>query len=264
MQAIHNFRDAGGLPVATGMIREGLLYRSASLEQASESDVEELARLGIRTVCDLRTDQERRRNPDRLPTASPITSIPIPIKTSQHDDSGRVARLFSYTFGKARRLDYSASMEINYREFVTRFAPQFSQVIDIASDSSNLPLLIHCTAGKDRTGFACMVIQLALGAPADLVMQQYLLSNDHLHGFSEQMLRKLHLFSFGVPRDRFLPLFEARRQYMSAAFDQMQRDFGSSDRYLRDGLGLTDDRRRALGAALVESGAANPASEFAG
>lgn len=257
MESIHNFRDVGGCRTEDGrLVRRGVLFRSGSLAATSPTDVERLAALDIRTICDLRTYGEKEDHPDRAPRHSGVRSIHIPIKVDRHNESGSIARLFWLLFGDARRLDYGKLVRKSYREYVTDFHSEFSTVLRLATESHNLPLLIHCTAGKDRTGFACALIQRALGVPPDHVMEDYMRSNEHLDAFTEEVLNRFRFVRlFGVTREKVLPLFEARTEYLEAAFDQISRDYGTIGSYLRDGLGFSDEDRRQLKKLLLEEAA---------
>jgi protein-tyrosine phosphatase len=129
----------------------------------------------------------------------------------------------------------------------------FSEILRLVSDSHNLPILIHCAAGKDRTGFACSLIQLALGVPLELVVQDYLQSNDHLGQLRDDVLNRLKIFSIlGVSRQKLFPLFEARREYIEAAFGQIEEDYPSLEDYIRQGLGLSDPDLLRLNDVLLE------------
>ena len=253
MESIHNFRDMGGIPVAGGLaIKDGLLYRSGSLEAASDKDLEELAKLGIRTVVDLRTNKEKDQAPDRLPEGRPITYLHLPITVSKRFEDSRLKILLSLMFGVGRRADFHALTVLSYRSFVTDYRAEFGQILRLAGDESSLPLLIHCTAGKDRTGFAASLIQLLLGAEPEVIMQGYLASNELLHIYQQEMRQRMKtLPRLGISLEKFLPLFEARPEYLQAAWDQIREDYGSLEVYFQQGLGL-DDEHRPLRLQLLE------------
>ena len=93
-------------------------------------------------------------------------------------------------------------------------------MLRLAGDETRLPLLIHCTAGKDRTGFAASLIQLLLGADPEAIMQGYLASNDLLSTYQQEMQQRMKsLPRLGISLEKFLPLFEARPEYLQAAWD---------------------------------------------
>lgn len=254
MDAIHNFRDFGGYKTRDGLtVKKGMIYRSGSIHNASDDDLKRLSSLEIKTICDLRTHKERKSKPDRILRDSAVRNFHFPIKVKKHDESGFVSQLFSLLFGDGRTLNFHEVTQEIYRELATDFRTEFSDIVKLAAESGNLPMLIHCTAGKDRTGYACSLIQLMLGMPVELVLHDYLLSNEHLHQLKIEMLKKLRIFSFfGVPTRKFLPLFDARREYLEASMNQMNQDYGTLENYIRHGLGITDEDRLRLSRLLLE------------
>lgn len=254
MEKIHNFRDFGGYKTKNRLIiKKGMLFRSGSLANASDNDLKKLSLLGIKTIIDLRTKKERNNNPDRIPGNSAIKSIHIPIKVTTHDESAFIWQLLSLLFGKARNIDYGEAMKQVYQEYVTDFGSEFSEIIRLVSESSNLPILIHCAGGKDRTGFACSLIQLILGVPVETMIHNYLKTNEYLHEAKDEFRNRLKKFSFfGISIEKFVPIFEARREYLEAAFNQISSDFGSVDNYVRDELGFSDEDRLRLKDLLLE------------
>ena len=250
MERIDNFRDIGGYSARDGLfVKEGMIYRSGSLAEASPDDLRHLVALGIKTVCDLRSNYERDRAPD--PDLG-VKSVHIPIQVSRQDNSGVLRQLYNQMVGPERRRDYAQEMSKIYREYVTDFSDVFSEVIHLIADPSNLPILIHCTAGKDRTGYAVSLIQLLLDVPLELVFQDYLLTNEYLGRFKAEMFRRLRFFTlFGLSSQRFLPLFDARREYLEAAFDQIRYTHGKIENYFFSCLRISENDRVQLSLNLL-------------
>jgi protein-tyrosine phosphatase len=252
VEGIDNFRDFAGHVRGGLRVRKGMIYRSGSMYAASTRDLELLSSLGVRTICDLRTHKEKKRYPDRIPDSVKKT-VHIPVKVSQHDESAFIFRLFSLLFGPARRLNFAALTQEVYRELAAAFQAEFSKVVKLAGDEGNLPMLIHCTAGKDRTGFACSLLQLMLGLPREQVFLDYLASNEHLDGLKREMMKSFFYLSlFGVSAKKFLPLLDARSEYLEAAFQQIDADYGSFDHYLLYGLGISDSDKSRLRQIFLE------------
>jgi protein-tyrosine phosphatase len=254
MDKIYNFRDFGGYPTQSGMVmKKGLLYRSGGLDQASEKDLNELSSLGIRTVVDLRTPQERSDAPDRLPAGWEARSVHFPMKMLVTPKSGYLAGLFSLALGEARRLDFERIAQQTYQEYGIQYRDEISKILQLVIQTSNLPILIHCTAGKDRTGVVCGLLQRALGVPDEVVMEDYQLSNVWLNEYNLAMLKRLRFLRLlGVPRDKFLPLMEARREYLKAVFDQIESEFTSFENYLQEGLRISERELHDLGEVFLE------------
>jgi protein-tyrosine phosphatase len=245
LQRIHNFWDCGGWPGADGKVmKRGQLFRCGTLAYATADDREALKKLGLRTICDLRSHRERGRNPDRLPDIPDLQYIPLPIKSRPR--LGRL--LLTWLTGG----DSGDVMQRIYRAFVTDFSQQFAKLMHLLVDPANLPLLIHCTAGKDRTGYACALIQLALDVPFEHVMGTYLRSNEQLRPFREEMRHKLrYLPPLGLSLEKLSPFFEVRSVYLETALAEARSVHGTIAAYMQQGLHMSCARKRQLRANLL-------------
>jgi protein-tyrosine phosphatase len=256
MDAIHNFRDFGGYKTQNGTaLKKGLLYRSGDLSRATDADLENLSALGIKTVYDLRSEGEIQREPDRIPEAAPFTLFHLPMRPIVEYHGRSLGRLMSLMFGRERRMDYVAVSYQAYREYATNYLPQLRALFQRISNPMNLPALIHCSAGKDRTGVVIALIQLALGVPHQQVVDDYLRSNGNLDTYTEDIFRRLSkLAYFGIPwKKLYAPLFAARADFINAALEGVKEDFGAVEAWLRRGLGLSETDRRALSAVFCDS-----------
>lgn len=256
LKTIHNFRDFGDKTTTDGKhVKRGLLYRSGTLSNASKKDMAHLIELGIKTIVDLRTVKEHEKQPDRIPKNTNIEYIHIPIKVKKHNESGRIIQLFSLLFGEFRNLDYHEILKEANREFVTDFCQQFAQVIHLTAKPEKLPILLHCTGGKDRTGFASSLILHALGVSHDLVTADYLESNQYMEGLRKDAEHLLRFFAcFGVKIEQFKPLLQVHPDYLESAYEQIRKTYKNVENYFSEGLGLTQDVRSALRASLLETG----------
>jgi protein-tyrosine phosphatase len=249
MDAIHNFRDFGGYKTVNGArLKKGLLYRSGDLSRASDADLDDLSALGIKTVYDLRSETERQREPDRVPEAAPFTVLHLPMRPIVEYHGRSLRRLLSLMFGRERRTDYVALSYQAYREYATDYLPQLKDLFQRISNPLNLPALIHCSAGKDRTGVVIGLIQLALGIPHKQVVGDYLESNGNLDTYTEEIFRRLSkLAYFGIPwKKLYAPLFAARADFINAALEQVKVEFGAVDEWLRRGLGFSEKDTHTL------------------
>ncbi|MBN1450447.1 MAG: tyrosine-protein phosphatase [Anaerolineales bacterium] len=249
MEAINNFRDFGGYRTQNGArLKKGLLYRSGDLSKATDADLDHLLSLGIKTVCDLRSEHERRVEPDRVPEVAPFTFFNIPMRPIVDYHGRSLRRLFSLMFGSERRMDYVAESYQAYREYATNYLPQLKALFRRISNPENLPVLIHCSAGKDRTGVVASLIQLVLGVSVETAMDDYLKTNGTLSAYTEDVFRRLSkLGYFGVPwKKLYVPLFDARSDFLNAALAQMKEEFGVIDEWFRQGLGFSEKEQHAF------------------
>jgi protein-tyrosine phosphatase len=237
-----NFRDIGGYPAAQGRrVRWRRIFRSDSLSQLTDDDHAQLAELGVRTLVDFRLASERRELPNRLAASSDIRSVEIGFMAE-----GVLEMLRGVSRGTVSRAEIEQTFVEQYRRFVTDHSNEFARALTYASDEVNLPLLLHCTSGKDRTGFAISALLLALGTPQENILEDYALTNSYMRDIS-------NFFSASTPPELLQFVMTAQPNYLQAAFDQMQRSFGSVDAYLARALGLDDEKRAKLVGLLTEA-----------
>ncbi|MGV3572141.1 MAG: tyrosine-protein phosphatase [Ramlibacter sp.] len=222
-----NFRPVTGL--------KPVLFRSDHLGALDAADAAQVRALGIRRVLDFRGVDERASAMCALPdvTVHSLAIEPTIVQTLQ----GLVAAGHQLTAA-----DMTAHMQETYRGFVRhnthRFAEFFGHLL--ASDE---PTVFHCTAGKDRTGFAAALLLHAVGVPDDAILRDYLATNDRL--------RIPEVSRYGLPREAMLVLWRVQPDFLHAAFAQARQQHGSLDGYLREGLGLGAPERERLRALYL-------------
>jgi protein-tyrosine phosphatase len=245
-----NFRDLGGYQTRDGrFLRWGRLYRSNELSDLSGEDVRYLSRLGLRLVCDLRSQGERAARPSRVAGAPAPASLVLPVSEEGVDPETMRGRIRS---GGIAALSVEATMLDAYRSFPGEHAAAWSALFARLARPENLPTLVHCTAGKDRTGFAAALVLLALGVPEATVFEDYLLTNVYRDDFRRRVERWVPLYSlFRTRPEDVLPLIEARATYLRASLDAIAAGWGSVDGYLEQALGVDAETRAALEANLL-------------
>jgi protein-tyrosine phosphatase len=244
-----NLRELGGYLTRDGRaLRWGVLYRSDALADLSDQDVAYLERLRLHRVVDFRSAAERERDPDRLPDGVTVVWQPI---AGQGLDPGQLQdRLLA---GEVSADQAAAWLVDGNRAFVNEFREVYARFLRDLANPANLPTLFHCTAGKDRTGFAAALVLLALGVPRETAMRDYLLTNTFTQEKTRRTLQVIRLASlFRADPDDLQPLFEARESYLGAAFSAIEETPGATDAYLRDALGIDDALRDRLRANLLE------------
>jgi len=239
-----NFRDLGGYETADGRaVRWDRLYRTGDLSKLTSSDLEYLSQFDIKLVCDFRSDRERIASPDRtIDDAPELLDLPI----DQEGVDPQELRTKIRTGGLVA-LGVEKMMKDAYRAFVTHYSKEWATMFERLVREESLPTVVHCTAGKDRTGFASALVLFALGVPEETVFEDYLSTNYYQQNFFRFVLRWVPLYSFfrTKPED-LLPLLEARREYLQAALDEMVTRYGSIDAYLEQALGLDAEMRAKL------------------
>lgn len=248
LEGVHNFRDYGGYPAAGGLLRRGALYRSAHFAEATPADGSVLDGFGVTTIVDLRRAQERRDQPSRWPPKDGAAIL-------AEDDSAEPQREPPH-IAFLRQPDLTADavdqfMVALYREipFDPRHQRLFSGLFR-AIDADAGATVVHCAAGKDRTGVVCALVLRALGVDPATIMDDYLLTNTavnvdgrmaHIQGMIESQLGR------SVSADALRPMLGVRASFLTAAFDAI----GDIDVYLEKALGVDARMRVRMRAALV-------------
>jgi protein-tyrosine phosphatase len=223
-----NLRDFGGYATADGhQVKRHRLYRSGTLAHLSDDAQKAFADLGIGLICDLRHPDEREEEPTALPQDQP-RRLEIPI----FPGSGAAMR-DKLTRGEVKlteRIDFTALLDLEDGGF-----------------------LVHCSAGKDRTGFACALILHALGVPEDVVLEDYLLTNELMDYEGFVVPRMVARYESAVLPDReaIMALAGVRPEYLKAAYEAIEAEFEGVEHYLERAIGLDAAARQRLRAQLV-------------
>jgi protein-tyrosine phosphatase len=248
-----NFRDIGGLPAPHGRkVKAGMVFRSGQLTDLTPADYALLAPLNVHYVFDLRTDAERALAPTRWQGRVPlITEIAFFDKAS--GPAKALAELQAEGLDAARA---RLAMRRATTSFVTDGATAVGRVLRSLA-RGHMPAVIHCTAGKDRTGVTVAVLLTLLGVPREAIEEDYLRSNDALSVELERFKAGGGSASSFPGGDALAPdvlsvLLGVDRDYLHAAFAAIEGRYGSFDAYAADGLNLSAAELRALRDHLVE------------
>jgi len=263
LQKATNARDLGGLAAKDGRrVRTGVLFRANSLHSLSDADVAVLDGLKLACVIDFRdTTEVTRVGVDRLPPGLLPISLPVLDKTNDMDVFAVIADV-ARGAADASELDFlreeapgggaPGMMAGIYRQFVTSATSRasFAQALRLIGDRDSLPLLFHCTAGKDRTGWLAALVLTILDVDRDTILADYLRTNDLSSGTLELILTVL---DGKIPDPKVIvPMVQARAAYLEAAIEQAEHSYGGMDGYLRDGLGVDDALLASIRANLLE------------
>jgi protein-tyrosine phosphatase len=228
-----NFRDVGGYRTADGRkVMWGKLYRSASVGRYTAEDQALIRALSVGSIIDLRSTRERQT--DKSPW---MQDAGVGYWTRDYDLSGgNLGALFA----KGAKIDAATmrgAMIEGYRGFPKEQAASYRMLFDRLLHSDKA-VIVNCTAGKDRTGLATALVLSALGVPRDTIMRDYLLSNSALDMDALRADAGLKAAAAALPADVIQLLLDVEPAYLDAAFDQIDKDYGSVENYLKRELGV--------------------------
>ncbi|SFX57603.1 tyrosine-protein phosphatase [Streptomyces atratus] len=249
-----NLRDLGGIALGPDhRLRAGVVLRSGQLSGLDAAQDSQVAALGIRTVVDLRTADERAAAPDRLPPGARLFVADVlgdnpgvaparlralltdPVEAERALGGGKAEGLFADTY---RQMVLSPGSSAAYRAFV-----------ETVADDRARPVLFHCTAGKDRTGWATALLLMMTGASRDVVRAEFLAVNPVLRVAFAPYVQDF-LDAGGDP-EIASAITEVRPRYLDTALDAVEERWGGLDGYVRDGLRIPEAAVERLRDALV-------------
>lgn len=242
-----NFRDLGGLPTTGGgSTRFGLVYRADRLCSLSDADVRRLEAAGIRHVFDLRSETEAADFPDRLPAGAFYTRL------GMTSDETFQARTIYERIVEGEIKSYSeADMVSGYVRILQNFGPSFVRIVRQVAQGE--PVVIHCTAGKDRTGLAAMLLLDLAGVAAEHVVADYALSSERRpskwHDHTEARSLSPLLEDYGLDPALFAALWEVRPPVIEATLEALHDRWGGAAAYLA-AAGMDDSELAAARACL--------------
>ena len=252
LEAAPNFRDIGGYATTNGHhVRWGEVFRSNELSTLTAADEDKVAALDLAAVIDLRTVHERQRAPSRwlhAPADIYESSKPTlaPVMHTILSDAGTVAG------ARAGMIEFYQHMPDDYHE---EYAAMLHRIA-----SGRLPVLVHCTAGKDRTGVAMAVLLRTLGVPRRTVVEDYVLTEKLVPAPAAADQKPVPPGAAStapsplaqLPPESRQALWRSDPDYISAALDSIDREYGSVDAYVRRELGVSESEVRTLREKLLQ------------
>lgn len=255
-ESVVNLRDAGGYPTrGGGRVRTGILYRSNELTKIIADDMHKIAALQLKYVYDLRTPDERFANPDELPAGVNYLVLDVAADSKMQVSPAKIREVL---MTDPKSIDdpggrkFAALFKQGYRDFVSLPSARaaYRDLFMAMSSMSNLPALFHCTGGKDRTGWANAALLTLIGVPGDIVMNDYLLSNDYI--IPKYQFAIDAFTGRGGDPEIIMALLSVRPEYLNESFDEVRTRYGTIEAYFADGLGIDKDMQQALGDIFVQ------------
>jgi protein-tyrosine phosphatase len=246
MDGSHNTRELGGYKTTDGKtIKWGKLFRSDKLSDISKTDQAYLQNLGIKKIVDFRSEQEKAEDPNIIPTGISYVEMPISV------DGAMRSKIEAVLKGETDREVQSFLIDAN-KEFVTNYADVYENFLRGLIDD-DAPTLFHCTAGKDRAGFAAAITLIALGVSKEDVINDYMKTNAFTQERIEEILGQIELMSLYQSDVEILrPLLGVEQIYIETAFRTAEEKYGSLENFIRDGLNISDEDIQKLRNKFLE------------
>lgn len=236
-----NLRDIGGIETTDGRrVKWGKIYRSGKLSELDRNDQALLTNLGIKTVCDFRSDVEQEKHPNNLPSGITYHRYPIGDRDGASFQKLRKDVLKKRLKGKDAEQTFVNLMAL----FADSVAHDFKPVLDLLLADGNEPLIYHCSGGKDRTGFMTAIILAAMDVDIKTIRKDYLMSNYYRQEANQKKIRKARLI--GLDQETLEYLFIVRDSYFDSVMNTIKDNYGDMDNYLEVKFGLTREVRDEL------------------
>ena len=242
-----NFRDYGGYTATDGRtVKWRQLFRSGQLSALTRQDVAVFEGLDIQLVFDFRREQECERDPNILPDNNPPRVVGLPIV------SGSALSFFEQIAnGNLDSDSMTRFMCAINREFVLEQGAVFREMFRCLLQKNSGGSLVHCAAGKDRTGFAVAMLLSALGVPRNIILKDYLLTAERIN-IDYEIKRIKKKYQWDGEDSAIRPMLEVRELYLQSAFDAIDAEFSSVETYLQSVLGVGVRERELLQARYLE------------
>ena len=254
LKGAHNFRELGGYRTQNNKsVKWGILYRSDELHALTAEDIKYLERLKLNTLIDFRSMGERENEPDPILKETNIRLLPIDVLAeSSSEEKDKTQKEIQEELFSGER-DLSNLLVDANKDFATTFTPTYKIFIDTLIENNGQPLVFHCSAGKDRAGFATAIVLSILGVPRDIIIQDYLATNAYTKDEIDRTIQQINISStFKVDTDNIRKVLEVEESYIQAAFDEIDKEWGSMELYFKNGLMLSESEIEKIKSLYLE------------
>jgi len=227
----YNFRDLGGIRTSDGKyVKWGKIFRSDDLHELTPGDLDYLSSIPLTSIVDFRSEKEMQIAPDKNPASVkknyPFSITPGNLTSAESVSGFSIAQMDSVMMNMNELLVSDSACITQYKDF-----------FELLQNEDNIPLMFHCSAGKDRTGMGAALFLFALGVDEETILKDYLLSNVYLRGkYAKYIAEKPNL----------KPLFEVKPQFLMEGIDKMKNDYGTPQKYIEEVLGVDIQKMREM------------------
>lgn len=229
-----NFRDLGNKVLPDGSkIKPGLLFRAGALDRLSDNDLTRLTAQNLFQILDYRDSGEIADKPDRLWQGALYTNAPANPMSKEVD-------------ANLEKLGNEALTEFDPKAFMLRLYellplgnPAYHALGDMLRNPEKGGIVQHCAVGKDRTGVGSALVLFALGADTDMVMEDYLLTNDTLAPYRHELLAEHAKNMPEAVVEKFAYVYSVQPDFLNTALKSIHSHYGSIDTWLAKDIGLT-------------------------
>lgn len=256
-----NTRDIGGYQTSDQRsLRWRQIIRSENLSRLTAKDFQKLEEIGLKTVIDLRTDHELKKAPTVWQGDNPPRFYHFPVGDSHNDWFNAQRKMMKKNrFTEKQALEH---MMNGYTMFAEVGQPSFQKMMDVVLDPSNWPVLIHCSAGKDRAAVAVAIIMEALAVDREIIMEDFMLTNEVGRSEEKAVILAKESRNAGGGRgsargpsaDAWFPIVGVHPEMLNAFYASIDTQHGSMDAFLTE-MGIDQEKRNALSASLTTESA---------
>ena len=222
LDGTYNFRDLGGIKT----IKEKLLFRSDRLSEISDNDIDKIKLLGIKRIIDLRSVEEIENHNDKV--IDGIENIALPIS-------------LAFTMDELNAMNENEVLMVLEKaneELITKHFKVLEEFLNLLLEP--IPTIFHCTSGKDRTGFAALLIYHILGISYDQILSDYLDSNEYIKPKLKEQFTKLNI------NIKFKPLMFVEERYINKAISLAKEKYGSIDNFISNKLNFGEEKQAII------------------
>jgi len=246
IKGTQNIRDIGGyLTRDGGTIKWSKVFRAGRLSGVDREATDDMEALNLSSIIDFRTLGEQESFPDYWHKLDSINRYSFPIGEGRMDGLNWMKDI-NYGDGSDHHL-----YKVN-RSYVLREAQQFKDFFEVLLNEDSYPTLYHCTAGKDRTGFATFLLLTILGVDRSIIMEDYMLTNKYLQRFID---KNLDFFAqkVGVDKEKVRTMLIVKESYIQGALDAIDQDYGTVENFMKVKLNIGKVEIERLKSILVHS-----------